>query len=436
MALRCYTLLHNTKKVNGQSPWEFTFGEEFEGERFPFGAFINFKPTSSRKLSTKFGPDAVTGAFAGYVTTSGEGWRRECLAWPLVGFKDVDLSIDCEMVPRHPREPIVAERISLVADKITFPLKNEYERVNATLEGVKDIASSREESEGLEMVDVESANPKLRYISKGYAHYSKELLEMAIFMLMMRGIMLSSKLGRRYRVRSDGVREVPTSRPLGIPSEARSRMSEREKEEAIRTRDVIDRKSKLRPAPKKGHFSVWESVVEAGAEGDGEFEGYSPDGPEGVAAPDPEAELVERYARESGSDTDEEAEIEPATPGVEIDFEPESDYAFHNDGFDVPVWEEIAAEGKKIDAVPCTPIFDTGERLAKDLFQRGRRTRKDIVCALRLASLKTRVNARTIDVAGQPAPKRLDTWGYLVCIKVVGSLGSLMTPSADRGWQG
>ena len=30
MALNCYTLLHNTKKVNGQSPWELTFGEEFE----------------------------------------------------------------------------------------------------------------------------------------------------------------------------------------------------------------------------------------------------------------------------------------------------------------------------------------------------------------------------------------------------------------------
>ena len=71
-ALRCYTLLHNTEKVNGQSPRELTFGEEFQGKRIPFGALVNFKPTSSRKLSTKFGPDAVTGVFAGYITTSGE----------------------------------------------------------------------------------------------------------------------------------------------------------------------------------------------------------------------------------------------------------------------------------------------------------------------------------------------------------------------------
>ena len=210
--------------------------------------------------------------------------------------------------------------------------------------------------------------------------------------------------------------EVPTSRPLGIPSEAWSRMSEREKEEAIRTRDVIDRKSKLKPAPKKSPASGGDIVAaeeaddEAGS--DREFEGYSPDGAEGVVAPDPEAEKVERYARERGSDTDEESDTAPAMPGVDVEFEPENDYAFHNDGFDVPEREEIAAAGKKIDAVPCTPIFDRGERLAKDLFQRGRHSRKDIMKALRLANLKTRFNARTIDVAGQPAPKRLDTWVF------------------------
>ena len=88
LVLNCYTLLHNTEKVNCQSPGELTFGEEFQGKRIPFGALVNFKPTSSRKLSTKFGLDAVTGVSAGYVTTSGENWRREFLAWPLVDFKD------------------------------------------------------------------------------------------------------------------------------------------------------------------------------------------------------------------------------------------------------------------------------------------------------------------------------------------------------------
>ena len=169
-----------------------TFGEEFQGKRIPFGALVNFKPTSSRKLSTKFGPDAVTGVFAGYVTTAGESWRREYLAWPLVDFKDADLSIDCEMVPRQLREPIVAERISLVANKITFPLKNEYERVNAALEGIKDIASTREGPEVLEMVDVDTPKPRLHYVSEGYLRYSEGTAArrvMVIFMLTMMGTM-------------------------------------------------------------------------------------------------------------------------------------------------------------------------------------------------------------------------------------------------------
>ena len=34
-------------------------------------------------------------------------------------------------------------------------------------------------------------------------------------------------------------------------------------------------------------------------------------------------------------------------------------------------WEEIASEGMKVESVPCVPIFDTGERHAKNLFQKG-----------------------------------------------------------------
>ena len=147
---------------------------------------MNFKPTSSRKLSTKFGPDAVTGVFAGYITTSGENWRREYLAWPLADFKDADLSIDCEMVPRQLREPIVAERILLVADKITFPLKNEYERVNTTLEGIKDVASNREGPEVLEMVDVDTPKPRLHYMfPRDTCIILRVLLAMVTFMLTM-----------------------------------------------------------------------------------------------------------------------------------------------------------------------------------------------------------------------------------------------------------
>ena len=67
---------------------------------------------------------------------------------------------------------------------------------------------------------------------------------------------------------------------------------------------------------------------------------------------------------------------------------------------------------KKVESVPCVPIFDTGERHAKDLFQKGMISRKDVLGALKLASLKTRINNRTVDVSGQSAPKNLDTWVF------------------------
>ena len=112
------------------------------------------------------------------------------------------------------------------------------------------------------------------------------------------------KLGRRYRVRSDGVREVPTSRPLGIPPEAWARMSEREKEEAIRTRDAVEKKSKARTVPKAapkaaevGDATEGDAPVESEED---EFEGYSPDADPAGYPLDPEAEEVERYAREKG----------------------------------------------------------------------------------------------------------------------------------------
>ena len=192
--------------------------------------------------------------------TSGENWRREYLAWPLLDLKDVGLSIDCNMVHRQLREPIVAERISLVADKITFPLKNEHERVNTTLEGIKDIVSSREGPEGLEMVDVDSHKPKLRYISEGYAHYSEGAAGDGHIYADDDGYNVKlDKLGRRYRVGSDGVRQVPT----------------REEEEAIRTRDAIEKKS--RPKAPRAREPAFVEDADDENESMDEFAECSPD---------------------------------------------------------------------------------------------------------------------------------------------------------------
>ena len=148
------------------------------------------------------------------------------------------------------------------------------------------------------------------------------------------------KLGRRYRVRSDGVREVLTSRPLGIPPEAWARMSEREKEEAIRTRDAVERKSKAK-ASAKAKPKTQDEGEAAGVRGsiepeENEYEGYVPDFEPAGFPLDPEAEEVERFARERGVESDTEFEAEPAAPGIEVEIEGDNEYDFCQDGFEVP----------------------------------------------------------------------------------------------------
>ena len=87
----------------------------------------------------------------------------------------------------------------MVADKITFPLKNEYERVNTTLEGIKDVASNREGLEVLEMVDVDTPKPRLHYVSEGYLHYSEGAAGDGNIYVDDDGYNVKlDKLGRRY----------------------------------------------------------------------------------------------------------------------------------------------------------------------------------------------------------------------------------------------
>ena len=168
------------------------------------------------------------------------------------------------------------------------------------------IASSREGPEVLEMVDVDSPKPRLHYVSEGYLHYAEGTAGDGNIYVDDDGYNVKlDKLGQRYRVRSDGVREVPTSRPLGTPPEAWARMSEREKEGAIRTRDAVERKSKAKVAPKAAP-----KTAEADETPEDEFAEYSPD------------------AFPGGYPLDSEAEDQ------------DNDYQFCHDGFDVPEWEE------------------------------------------------------------------------------------------------
>ena len=58
----------NIEEVNGSSAWIRLHGEEFKGEKIPFGALVDFKPRE------KFEPRGETCIFAGYVLSTGMHW--------------------------------------------------------------------------------------------------------------------------------------------------------------------------------------------------------------------------------------------------------------------------------------------------------------------------------------------------------------------------
>ena len=74
------TLCHlmNVEEVNGSSAWLRMHGEEFKGEKIPFGALVDFKPSEARgEKREKFEPRGETGMFAGYVLSTGMHWANK-----------------------------------------------------------------------------------------------------------------------------------------------------------------------------------------------------------------------------------------------------------------------------------------------------------------------------------------------------------------------
>ncbi|CAE7705382.1 unnamed protein product [Symbiodinium sp. KB8] len=113
-------------------------GEDFKGKAIPFGAKVYFKTTDTREktYAGKFDPKGIPGVFAGYVITTGQQWSRKYKVWDMAEFAGVNLSMDAA-VPRRLAQPYVTE-VVVLPDDLVFPLKDEYERMNSTLEGLND----------------------------------------------------------------------------------------------------------------------------------------------------------------------------------------------------------------------------------------------------------------------------------------------------------
>ena len=155
-AVTCVSHLLNIEELEDGSAWQKMHKAKFKGPMIPFGAKVTFKPSDARSRSqdAKFDPKGLVGVFAGYVIEAGNNWSRRMLVWNLQDFAKVNLAYDCEQVPMSLKRPHVTERVELDIP-ISFPLKDEYERLNSTLEGVNTIADREGRPDVDDMIDDE-----------------------------------------------------------------------------------------------------------------------------------------------------------------------------------------------------------------------------------------------------------------------------------------
>ena len=133
------TLCHlmNIEEVNGSSAWMRLHGEEFKGEKIPFGALVDFKPSEARgEKREKFEPRGETGIFAGYVLSTGMHWANKYRAWALTAFAGAELNIKKAKVPPRLRMPHQTERM-ILKSPLTFPVQQKYKAANETLEEIE-----------------------------------------------------------------------------------------------------------------------------------------------------------------------------------------------------------------------------------------------------------------------------------------------------------
>ena len=139
-AILCVCHLLNVEPNDDElSAWCKLHGSDFAGKLIPYGARVNYKPPKTREAGQlhKFGPDSIPGVFAGYHIGPGMHWSRQYKVWPLSEFVHQNLGDDASKPEHRLLKPHLTEKVEVVTP-LTFPCKQEYERVNTTLEGMKE----------------------------------------------------------------------------------------------------------------------------------------------------------------------------------------------------------------------------------------------------------------------------------------------------------
>ena len=82
-SMECYGYLRNIQDVltDGKTPHERRFGEPFKGPIIPFGAMVEYHPTSPKDQARlhQFGKKEIPGIFLGYELVAGGLWKGDIL---------------------------------------------------------------------------------------------------------------------------------------------------------------------------------------------------------------------------------------------------------------------------------------------------------------------------------------------------------------------
>ena len=101
---------------------------------FPFGCLVLCRPGEDTQIEdNRHAWDArgVRAIFAGYIMHSVYNWSGKYLVWPLENLSEIDLRVTSTHRNQKVGDPIAVRRCELpVEGGLTFPLKEEYDRVN------------------------------------------------------------------------------------------------------------------------------------------------------------------------------------------------------------------------------------------------------------------------------------------------------------------
>ena len=113
-SMECFTYLRNIQDLlsDGKTPYERRFGETFKWTIIPFGAMIEYHPSSPKDQMRihQFGKKVLPGLFLGYALYAERIWKGDILVADIEELKTMDAS------------EIYSERLN--AKEVIFPKRN------------------------------------------------------------------------------------------------------------------------------------------------------------------------------------------------------------------------------------------------------------------------------------------------------------------------